>query len=42
MSVLPARELAIDEGWIDAQTGGNAFQDRRQAGSVRFAGGQKS
>ena len=42
VSVLTAREVPVDEIWIDAKPRGDAFEDRGQARAVRFAGGDKS
>ena len=42
VAVLAARELAGDEVRIDAQARGDPLQDRRQARSVRFAGGREA
>ena len=42
IALLPSREVAVDAGEVEREPGGQAFENRRQARAVRFAGRQKT
>ncbi len=42
VAFLPTREVGVDRGNVDVETGGYAFDRRDQLGPVRFTGSQKS
>ena len=42
IALLPPREVAVDAGEVEREPGRQAFENRRQARAVRFAGRQKT